>query len=77
MANRKLAVFACFAVAAVCVVVAIAYFAQTASHLPSFLPGHQAGSTRHHIKHGIAAVAVAVVAVLGAWMLTGPAGDRR
>jgi cell division protein FtsN len=49
------------------------YFADTANNLPSFLPGHQAGSARHHTKHGIAAAIVAVLAFAGAWM----SGGRR
>jgi amino acid permease len=52
-------------------VVAIIYFADTADKLPSFFPGHQAGSTHHHTKHGIAAAIVAVLALAGAWMSRG------
>ncbi len=32
---------------------AVDYFTHTAGALPSFLPGHQAGSTHHHTKHGV------------------------
>lgn len=53
------------------IVVAIVYFADTAGHLPSFFPGHQAGSTHHHTKHGIAALVVGLVAIAGAWMSSG------
>jgi divalent metal cation (Fe/Co/Zn/Cd) transporter len=68
------------AVLAGCVllVVAIVYFAEPAHALPSFFPGHVgAGSSEyghHHIKHGIAAVAVALAAFAYAWFATGPAG---
>ncbi|MDT4891395.1 MAG: hypothetical protein QOE97_430 [Pseudonocardiales bacterium] len=54
-------------------IVAGLYFADTASNLPAFLPGHQAGSAHHHTKHGIAAAIVAVLAFAGAWM----SGGRR
>lgn len=52
-------------------VVGVIYFADTAGHLPSFFPGHQAGSAHHHTKHGIAALAVALVAFAGAWLSSG------
>jgi hypothetical protein len=42
----------------VLLVVAGIYFADKAESLPSFFPGHQAGSTTHHFKHGIAAIVV-------------------
>jgi len=53
------------------VVIGVIYEIQTAGHLPSFLPGHQAGSTTHHVKHGIAAFALALIAWIGAWFTTG------
>lgn len=52
-------------------VVGVIYEAQTAGHLPSFLPGHQAGSTTHHIKHGLAAFALALISWIGAWFSAG------
>jgi hypothetical protein len=52
-------------------VIGVIYETQTAGHLPSFLPGHQAGAVGHHIKHGIAAFVLAVIAWLGAWFVTG------
>jgi hypothetical protein len=52
-------------------VIGVIYETQTAGHLPSFLPGHQVGAAGHHIKHGIAAFALAVIAWLGAWFVTG------
>ncbi len=55
------------------VVVAIVYFADTAAKLPSYFPGHQAGSSHHHTKHGLAALIVGVLALIGAWM----SGGRR
>lgn len=52
-------------------VVAGIYFTKTAGNLPSFFPGHQAGSAHKHIKHGLAAVVVAVICFLGAWFSLG------
>ena len=35
--------------------VAVLYWIDAAESLPSFMPGYEAGSTHHHIKHGLAA----------------------
>lgn len=39
----------------VLLVIAAVYFVIPADQLPSFLPGHEAGVTRVHTKHGIVA----------------------
>ena len=56
----------------VLIVVSIVYFAEPAKSLPSFFPGHQAGSTHHHTKHGIAALVVALGLFAFAWFASGP-----
>ena len=60
------------AVGIVLVVVAVVYFTVPASDLPSVVPGHQAHSNHHHVKHGIAMLGLAVVAWIGAWFSTAP-----
>lgn len=47
------------------------YLAKTAGQLPALLPGHQAGSAHHHVKHALASFAVAIVCLAGAWFTTG------
>ena len=54
------------------IVVGIVYFAEPAKSLPSFFPGHDAGSTHHHTKHGIAAVLVGLACFVFVWFNTGP-----
>jgi len=61
------------AVAIVFFVIAVVYFVTAANQLPSFFPGHAAHATKHHTKHGLAALGVAVLAVIGAWFTTAPA----
>jgi hypothetical protein len=51
---------------------AVLYFVDSASSLPSFIPGHKAGSTHHHIKHGIAAGLLGIAGLIFAWFQTGP-----
>jgi hypothetical protein len=60
------------------IALAVVYFVDSADALPSFLPGHQAGSSHHHIKHGIAALCLGAGALILAWFQTGPAdGTQR
>jgi len=54
------------------VAVAVVYFVTTAASLPSFFPGHQAGSSAHHVKHGIAALVVGLGCFALAWFQSGP-----
>jgi hypothetical protein len=49
----------------------VVYLIETAAHLPSFLPGHQAGSAHHHTRHALVAFALAVLSWVGAWFTTG------
>ena len=51
--------------------VGVVYLAKTAAQLPSFFPGHQAGSAHHHTKHALVAFALAIVSWAGAWFSTG------
>jgi hypothetical protein len=59
-------------VGVVLIIIAIVYFAQPAKSLPGFFPGHTAGSTHHHAKHGIAAFLLGVACLVFAWFRTGP-----
>jgi hypothetical protein len=53
----------------VLLVVAAVYFLLPADQLPGFFPGHEAGVTRMHYKHGIVAgVAGVVLLAAGVWM---------
>jgi len=54
-----------------CLIAAIVYFAEPAGSLPSFFPGHQAGSNHHHSTHGIVALIVGLIGISGAWMSGG------
>jgi hypothetical protein len=56
----------------VLIAIAIAYFAEPAKSLPGFLPGHEAGSAHHHVKHGIAALLLGLGAFVLAWFQSGP-----
>jgi hypothetical protein len=52
------------------VALAVVYFTTNAASLPSFLPGHTAGLLRHHTKHGVVMLGLAVLSWIGAWFST-------
>ena len=68
--NRALVPLA-IAVGVLLIVLAIVYFVEPAKSLPGFIPGHEAGSTHHHVKHGIAALFVGLACLVYAWFATG------
>jgi hypothetical protein len=51
----------------VLLIVAAVYFLLPADQLPSFMPGHEAGVTRMHTKHGIVAGVAGVVLLVAGW----------
>jgi uncharacterized RDD family membrane protein YckC len=54
------------------VILGIVYWIEPAGSLPSFMPGHDAGSGHHHVKHGIASFLLGVALLIFAWFQTGP-----
>jgi hypothetical protein len=60
------------------IAIAVMYWAEPAHSLPSIVPGHEAGSNHHHVKHGIASFVVGLGFLILAWFQTGPStGGRR
>lgn len=74
MSKRPTLVIPAVLAALVLLVIAVVYWVDTASSLPSFFPGHEAGSAHHHVKHGLAAAILALGCLIFAWFQTGPAG---
>ncbi len=72
MPNSRALIILAAVAGVVLLVVAGVYFAEPAKSLPSFFPGHDAASTTHHVKHGIAAVVVALACFAFAWFQSGP-----
>jgi hypothetical protein len=71
MDNRRLLAILAIILGIALIAVAIVYWAEPARSLPSFFPGHQAGSNHHHTKHGIAAFLVGLASFVFAWFNTG------
>jgi hypothetical protein len=70
--NRRLLALLAVVLGIALIVVAVVYWAEPAKSLPSFFPGHQAGSNHHHTKHGIASFLVGLACLVFAWFNTGP-----
>jgi hypothetical protein len=70
--NNRATVIAAGVIGVILIVIAAVYFAEPAKSLPGFFPGHEAGSTHHHVKHGIAALLLGLGAFVLAWFQTGP-----
>ena len=69
-ANRIL-VAVCLILGLVLMAIGIVYWIEPAHSLPSFFPGHEAGSNHHHVKHGIAAFLLGLALLAAAWFASG------
>ena len=73
MEKRKSLIVPAVLAGIVFLVIAVVYFVDTAHALPSFFPGHDSAPTsHHHVKHGIAALVVAIACFIFAWFQSGP-----
>jgi hypothetical protein len=72
MRNDRLLVALAVLLGIALIVIAVVYFSEPAKSLPGFFPGHQAGSSHHHVKHGIASLLVGLASFVFAWFRTGP-----
>jgi UDP-N-acetylmuramyl pentapeptide phosphotransferase/UDP-N-acetylglucosamine-1-phosphate transferase len=72
MQNRRLLVALAVVAGVALIAIAAVYWAEPAKSLPSFFPGHEAGSSHHHVKHGVASFLVGLACLAFAWFNTGP-----
>ena len=76
MSGRRLLAFAALVVGIILIVIAVIYWIEPAKSLPSFFPGQEAGSTHHHVKHGLAAFLVGLACLAFAWFNSGSERPR-
>jgi hypothetical protein len=69
--NHPLAIAVAVIAAIALIVLGVVYWVEPAGSLPTWVPGHEAGSGHHHIKHGIASFLVGVALIVFAWFRTG------
>ena len=74
--NRLLLAILAAVAGLILIALALVYWVEPARSLPTFFPGHQAGSAHHHIKHGIAAFLVGVALLVFAWFRTGSSASN-
>jgi hypothetical protein len=72
MTKRRELILPAVVAGLVLLALAVLYIADPAGSLPSVVPGHEAGSAHHHVKHGIAALLLAAALFVYAWFQTGP-----
>jgi branched-subunit amino acid ABC-type transport system permease component len=77
MRNDRLLATIAVILGVVLIAIAVVYWAEPAKSLPSFFPGHDAGSSHHHTKHGIAAFLLGIACFVFAWFKTGPTRTGR
>ena len=53
----------------VLIVAAVVYFVMPADQLPSFMPGHEAGVARVHMKHGLVSGVAGVILLAAGWFM--------
>ena len=53
----------------VALAVGIFYLATPANKIPTWLPGRVTGKSYHHVRRATAAIVVAVLCAVGAWLL--------
>jgi hypothetical protein len=74
MTKRPQLIWPAVILGVILLVIAGIYFIEDAGSLPSFFPGHEAGSNHVHFKHGLAALILGIGAFVFAWFQTG--GER-
>jgi len=72
MRSDKVLVWIAVTLGVILILVALVYWIEPARSLPSFFPGHEAGSDHHHVKHGIAAFLLGLACFAFAWFRSGP-----
>jgi amino acid transporter len=76
MQKRPQLILPAVALGVLLLIVGAIYWIDDAGSLPSFFPGHQAGSTHVHFKHGLAAVILGLGCFVFAWFQTGEPGPK-
>ena len=73
--DHRALTWAALVVGVLLIVLAVVYWIEPAGSLPSFIPGHEAGSGHHHIKHGLASFIVGAALLVYVWFQTG--GEKK
>jgi uncharacterized membrane protein len=58
-----------YLLAIICIIAAVMYFVMPADHLPTFMPGYEAGSTHVHQKHAAVAIIAAIILFVIGWFV--------
>jgi uncharacterized RDD family membrane protein YckC len=75
--NSRPVIIAATVAGLVLIALAFLYWIEPAKSLPSWLPGHEAGSSHHHVKHGLAAFLLGLALLVFAWFQSAPRRAHR
>ncbi len=70
--NSRPVVIAAAVLGIALVALAFYYWIEPAKSLASWMPGHEAGSNHHHVKHGLASFFLGLALLAFAWFQSGP-----
>ena len=70
MSTKRILMVLFIVIGVALIALGVYYVVTPAGSLPSFFPGHLAGSAHKHLKHGLVALVLGIVSFLGAWMLS-------
>jgi amino acid transporter len=76
MTKRPQLILPAVALGILLLIIGAIYWIDDAGSLPSFFPGHEAGSTHVHFKHGLAAVILGLGCFVFAWFQSGEERPR-
>ena len=65
---RMIAAAALAVLAVLLIILGVIYLAEPSQSLPSFMPGHVPGSTRHHMLRTAGSFVLALMFLAGAWI---------
>ena len=68
---KKIQIVLSIIIGIACLALMVVYWTVPAGSLPHYLPGFIAGSTEVHLKHGVAALVIALAAFAFAWFSSG------
>ncbi len=71
LVNKKTLAIIAAILGIIFIIAAIVYFITPAQSLPSFFPGHEAGLTKTHFKHGIGSLFLGLACFAFAWFQSG------
>jgi len=75
--HKKLLIFLAMIIGVLLLIISAIYFIEPAKSLPAFFPGHDVTLVKHHDKHAIGALLLALACFAFAWFQSGKKSNKR